>query len=68
MQHANSGSIMDSRTKSDIIREISECIDAKNNIFVECLVKKTNKVITVNVQFEDQKSFVDENGVKWVKE
>ncbi len=58
---------MDCRTKSDILRELSECIDNKNNVFIECLIKKTNTIAKVNVTFEEQQTFKDENGVEWVR-
>lgn len=58
---------MDSRTKSDILREISECIDKNANTFIECNLKKTSKVIHLDLRITDQQTFTDENGVEWIR-
>lgn len=59
---------MESRAKSHILREISECIDKKRDTEINCRIKKIGKIIKVSVSFEEQQSFVDENGVRWVRD
>lgn len=59
---------MDRRTKSDILRELSEAIDQESNCFIECKLKKVPKIISIDMKIEDQKIFVDDKGIKWVRE
>jgi hypothetical protein len=59
---------MDSRTKSDILRELSESIDAEKDCFIECRLKKIPKILRIDLKIEDQKIFIDKEGIRWVRE
>jgi hypothetical protein len=59
---------MDSRTKSDVLREVSESIDKEQGCSIECKLKKVPKILKIDLRIEDQKIFVDKEGIKWVRE
>lgn len=58
---------MEAVPKSNVMRKVYEAIDKRENLIQEVLLKGTNLVIQVSISFSERDSFVDANGVKWIR-
>jgi hypothetical protein len=54
--------------KSKIIAKILWALDHKENIDEQYIQKNTGNVVHITITLSDRQTFIDENGVKWVRE
>jgi hypothetical protein len=59
---------MDEVSKSDLLRKIDWALENKESISQEFLIKKTKDVVSLSIEVKEREFFIDENGIKWVRE
>ncbi len=59
---------MEKLSKSTIMQKITHAFDHEKSLDFECLWNKNAKVVHVKIDIKEQEVFVDENGVRWVRE
>ena len=58
---------MEALTKSAIMQKVVWALDHAEALELECLLKKAGLQVTVKIGFKEQETYVDENGIKWVR-
>ena len=54
--------------KSKILYQIGTAINAKTPLKGEWLLKQTNEIVSISMNIKERDWFIDENGIKWVRE
>lgn len=58
---------METLPKTKIVRKISKAIEEGSGMTAEFVEKKTGRIVSIAIEVKEQESFVDANGVKWVR-
>jgi hypothetical protein len=58
---------METITKSNMVRKLTQVIEEGKDFKVEWIHKQTGKIITVSITIKDKEYFVDGEGVRWVR-
>lgn len=58
---------MQELTKTFLNKKIWKHIDDRSPIEGDYLLKNTETIVHVNISFTERETFIDANGVKWVK-
>jgi hypothetical protein len=58
---------MEEATKSAIFQMLTDAFEKRQNFEKEFLIKKTGQTVKVVMIFGERESFVDKDGVKWVR-
>ncbi len=58
---------MERRSKSDIIRELTNHLNERKDWSVRSKLPKSEKIVVISMTFEDIDTFTDAEGVVWVK-
>lgn len=59
---------MEEIVKSEILRRLSDSIERNENLEIYAKLKKTASIVKISMKIEEQETFVDKNGVKWVRD
>lgn len=60
--------MMDRISKSEIVRKVADSFEGREPLSISCILKNQATIVRIKVEFEEQETFIDKNGVKWVKE
>lgn len=58
---------MEEMTKTTINKKIWKAIDDRKDIEATFLIKGTDTIVNINILFDERETFVDANGVKWIR-
>lgn len=58
---------MEEKTKSNIIGLISKSVNDRKDFKGEYRLKKTTLSVKISIEFKEQETFTDANGIKWVR-
>jgi len=61
-------SIREDATNTSLIQNISHAIKCQRDMDKEFLHKKSKKIVTVQIKFHEREYFIDEKGIKWVRD
>jgi hypothetical protein len=58
---------METLSKSAIFEKVRLALNNSENLEEECILKNTERQLYIRITFKPQETFVDEQGIKWVR-